>query len=120
MLIIASVENFNARIPVGWFPEEKITKTNVIISLKISYELEEITDNLSNVIDYQQMSLILQKSITQDYKLLEMFGQEIINACSSHFGHFSLQSISIEIKKPVILLSQVNSDFHVIFLEKKF
>lgn len=120
MLIIASVENFKSRIPVGWFLEERIIKTEVLISVNIGYEIETVFDNLDDVIDYQVIDEIIWNSSLKEVKLLEMLGQDIINQCLKRFSGFDLKHINIKIKKPVILLNGVDSDFHVIFLEKKF
>jgi dihydroneopterin aldolase len=120
MLIIASVENFKSRIPVGWFLEERTIKTEVLISVNIGYEIETVFDNLDGVIDYQVIDEIIWNSSLKEVKLLEMLAQDIINQCLNRFSVFDLKLINVKIKKPVILLNGVDSDFHVIFLEKKF
>lgn len=118
MLIIVKVNQFRLKVPVGFYPEERIIKTEVLIDVQIQYNREQIQDELVNVIDYQLIDEILLQHSKHEIKLLETLAENIISDLESTFKQFDIHKISIEITKPQILQSYSNNRNHQIFVEK--
>jgi dihydroneopterin aldolase len=118
MLIIVKVNQFRVKVPVGFYPEEREIKTEVLIDVQIRYNRENIQDKLDNVIDYQLIDEVLLRQKNVEIQLLETLAENIINELTFTFGVFDIQSIAVEITKPQILHSYSNNLNHQIFVEK--
>ena len=121
MLITISVNDQWALLPIGWFPEEIIVKTELFISASIVYKQTEIEDDLSKTIDYQYVSNEINHLKTVQFKLLETAGEYLIKKLYGELREkVDIQKITVEFKKLNIANSQTNSAFHGIFIEKSF
>lgn len=118
MLIIVKVNQFRLKVPVGFYAEERIVKTEVLIDVQIQYNRENIQDELVNVIDYQLIDEILLQHSNHEIHLLETLAENIISNLENTFKHHSIQKISVQITKPQILQSYSNNLNHQIFVEK--
>jgi dihydroneopterin aldolase len=118
MLIIVKVNQFRLKVPVGFYTEERIIKTEVLIDVQIQYNREHIQDNLANVIDYQLIDELLLQHSNHEIQLLETLAENIISNLETTFKQFDIQKISVQITKPQILQSYSNNLNHQIFVEK--
>jgi dihydroneopterin aldolase len=118
MLILVSVNDLRVRIPVGYYPEEIILKTDVLITVKVKYETQNINDDLDKTIDYQKIGEVTKQLAQTPFKLLETFSEKLIEQLVSIYGHLNLQSISVSIKKAHILESGLDAVSHEVFVEK--
>lgn len=118
MLILVSVNDLRVRIPVGYYPEEISLKTDVYITVKVKYAAKSINDDLNNTIDYQQIGDAVKKLALFSFKLLETFGEKLIEQLEVQFGHLPLHLISVSIKKMNILESGLDALSHEVFIEK--
>jgi dihydroneopterin aldolase len=120
MLIQVSVQNLKLFIPVGWFPEEIQTLTEVDVSLSVFYKSQENTnDELGDTIDYAALHEIIQKQTRQTFKLLETFGKSVITEIESNFNHVPLLQIRIRIQKPQILELGSNAEMQFVEITKE-
>jgi len=121
MLITVSVKDQWALLPIGWFPEEIIVKTELFISASIVYFQKKIEDDLSKTIDYQLISNEIVNLKNTHFKLLEMAGEYLINQLHLVLNEkVDIHKITVEIKKINIANSHINCAFHGIFVEKSF
>ena len=119
MLIQVSVNELDLQIPIGWFEEERIVKTRVLVSFHLEYQSQTINDELSNTIDYAAMHQLLKESIGE-YKLLETYGESVLNAAKTRFAHVHLVSGVIEITKSQILEKNSKSKSQIVKISKKY
>ena len=121
MLITISVKDQWALLPIGWFPEEIIVKTELFISTSIVYKQIEIEDDLSKTIDYQYVSNEINHLKTVQFKLLERAGEYLIKKLYRELREkVDIQKITVEFKKMNIANFHTNCAFHGIFIEKSF
>ena len=119
MLIQVSVNELDLQIPIGWFEEERIVKTRVLVSFHLEYQSKTINDELSNTIDYAVMHELL-KDCVGEYKLLETYGEKVLNTAKSRFSNIQLISGVIEITKSQILEKNSKSKSQVVKISKKY
>ena len=88
---------FNA--PIGWFPEERILKNDLLVSVYATYILSEKLngDELNATIDYMQLHKICEKVLKKEAKLLETAAQQIMDRALELFPQ--VQSLQVTIKK---------------------
>ena len=121
MLITVKVENQWILLPIGWYPEELTTKTELFVSVNVVYKVDQIYDDLSKTIDYQMISEKINDLKKQEFKLLEFAAHALMNSLEKMmFSGLDIQKIQIEFKKKNIAHSQVSTDFHSILVEKSF
>jgi len=121
MLITVSVKDQWALLPIGWFPEEIIVKTELFISASIVYFQTQIEDELSRTIDYQFISNEINNLKNVEFKLLETAGEFLIKKLFSELHEkVEIHKITVEFKKMNIANSHTNCAFHGIFIEKSF
>ena len=119
MLIQVSVNELDLQIPIGWFEEERIVKTRVLVSFHLEYQSKTINDELSNTIDYAVMHELL-KDCVGEYKLLETYGETVLNTAKSRFSNIQLISGVIEISKSQILEKNSKSKSQMVKISKKY
>src|SRR6056300_701667 len=119
MLIQVSVNELDLQIPIGWFDEERIIKTRVLVSLHLEYQSNRINDDLSNTIDYAEMHQLL-KDCVREYKLLETYGEVVLNAALDRFTNIQLTFGVIEITKKQILEGNSKSTSQVVKISRKY
>ena len=119
MLIQVSVNDLDLQIPVGWFKEERIVKTRVLVSFHLEYKSKEINDELSNTIDYSEMHELL-KDCAQEYKLLETYGEVVLKKAREKFTSIQLVSGIIEITKSQILEENSKSKSQMVKISRKY
>jgi len=120
MLILVEVSDFRCRAAIGWYPEERIIKTDLLITVQLKYRVDEINDELGNVIDYQEINNLLHALTKKEYKLLETLGEELINTSFEKFNGYAIYEISVEIVKPQIFNKNSDTKSHKVFLSKTF
>ena len=120
MLILVEVSNFRCRSAIGWYPEEREVKTDILISVIIKYKVIEINDNLQNVIDYQEINDILYSLTKREFKLLETMAEDIIKVTFDNFKSFAIHEIGVEIIKPQIFHKTSDTESHRVYLSKTF
>ena len=120
MLILVEVSDFRCRSAIGWYTEERIIKTDLLITVQLKYRVNEINDELSNVIDYQEINNVLHVLTKKEYKLLETLGEDLINTLFNKFNDYAIHEISIEIIKPQIFNKYSDTKSHKVFLSKSF
>lgn len=121
MLITINVTDQWVLLPIGWFPEEIITKTELLVSVSIAYIVDKIEDDLQKTIDYQYVSNQINALKHENFKLLETAGEFLINELYRELNEkVDIQKINVEFKKLNIANSQTNCAFHGIFIEKSF
>lgn len=121
MLITVKVENQWVLLPVGWYVEEQLSKTEFEVSVTVKYKSIKSEDELSQTIDYQSISheilLLKQKS----FKLIETAAEYLINQLESNlFNGLDIKYISVEFFKKNIAHENVSAKFHSILIEKAF
>jgi len=119
MLIQVSVNELDLQIPIGWFDEERIIKTRVLVSLHLEYQSNRINDDLSNTIDYAEMHQLL-KDCVREYKLLETYGEVVLKAALDRFTTIQLTFGVIEITKKQILEGNSKSASQVVKISRKY
>ncbi|MCH1543363.1 MAG: dihydroneopterin aldolase [Bacteroidia bacterium] len=119
MLIQVSVNELDLQIPIGWFDEERIIKTRVLVSLHLEYQSNTINDDLSNTIDYAEMHQLL-KDCVREYKLLETYGEVVLKAALDRFTNIQLTFGVIEITKKQILEGNSKSTSQVVKISRKY
>ena len=121
MLITINVKDQWVLLPIGWFPEEIIIKTELLVSVNIIYSVDKIEDNLEKTIDYQYVSNQINDLKNQSFKLLETAGEFLVNELYKELNDkVDIQKINVEFKKLNIANTHTNSSFHGIFIEKSF
>lgn len=121
MLITVKVENQWILLPIGWYPEELITKTELVISVTIEYQLDRIQDDLSNTVDYQLISEQILALKNKEFKLLEFAAQALLeNIENNLFRHVEIRNVFIEFKKKNIAHEGISAEFHTILVEKNY
>lgn len=121
MLITVKVENQWILLPIGWYPEEWITKTELEISVSVQYQLDQIQDDLSNTVDYQLISEEILALKNKQYKLLEYAAQALLeNLENKLFNEVDVIKVQIEIKKKNIAHASILANFHTILVEKNY
>ena len=119
MLIQVSVNELDLQIPIGWFDEERIIKTRVLVSLHLEYQSKTINDELSNTIDYSEMHQLL-KDCVREYKLLETYGEVVLDTALERFSNIQLTFGVIVIAKRQILEGNSKSTSQVVKISRKY
>ncbi len=120
MLILVEVSDFRCRSAIGWYAEERIIKTDLLITVQLKYRVNQINDELINVVDYQEINDLLHVLTKKEYKLLETLGEQLINSLSERFNEYEIHEISVKIEKPQIFNKNSDSKSHKVFLSKTF
>ena len=83
----------------GCFDEEQIIGTNFIIDLDIETDTSksEISDELTDTINYQEVYQLVKKEMEQNSKLLEHVGKRIISSLSTQFSE--IEKVKLKISK---------------------
>lgn len=121
MLITVKVEKQWVLLPIGWYLEEIMTKTEFEVSVVVKYNTSGIEDNLNQTIDYQQISneIVLLKNLK--FKLIETVAEHLIKQIELKlFNGLDIQYISVEFFKKNIAQQHVSTNFHSILIEKAF
>lgn len=103
MLILVSVKKYRINVPIGWYQEEIISKTELYVDVEIEYRTNNIEDDLTSTIDYAQIHKILKQVSRKHFRLLESFAQACMIQIKSDFGHLNLKYATITLEKPQIL-----------------
>jgi dihydroneopterin aldolase len=121
MLITVKVENQWSLLPIGWYTEELMTKTEFEVSVVVKYTSLAIEDDLSQTIDYQMISNEIKLLKQKTFKLIETAAEYLINQLESNlFNGLDIKYISVEFSKKNIAHENVSAKFHSILIEKAF
>lgn len=121
MLITVKVEKQWVLLPIGWYPEEQITKTEFEVSVTVKYKSLKSEDKLSQTIDYQSISREILNLKQKSFKLIETAAEYLINQLESNlFNGLDIENISVEFFKKNIAHDNVSAKFHSILIEKAF
>ncbi len=121
MLITVKVENQKILLPIGWYEEEQITKTELEISVLLKYQVNSIIDELDKTIDYQLISKLIGNLKLKQFKLLEFAANDLLESLERIlFNSVDIKHVQIEFKKKNIAQYNVSCDFHSILVEKSY
>jgi len=81
----------------GCFAEERIVGTHFLVDLSMEYDTSkaEISDNLEETIDYQEVYQLVKKEMEISSNLLEHVGRRIINSIENNFPQIGLIELEI-------------------------
>ncbi len=121
MLITVKVENQWILLPIGWYEEEQLTKTELEVSVMLKYEVNSIVDELDKTIDYQLISKLIGNLKLKKFKLLEYAANDLLESIERILCNgVDIKQAQIEFKKKNTAHNNVSCDFHSILVEKNY
>ena len=121
MLITVKVENQWALLPIGWYTEELMTKTEFEVSVVVKYTSLAIEDDLSQTIDYQMISNEIKLLKQKTFKLIEAAAEHLLKQIERHMiNGLDIQYIAVEFNKKNIAQENVSTKYHSILVEKTY
>jgi dihydroneopterin aldolase len=121
MLITVKVENQWALLPIGWYTEELMTKTEFEVSVVVKYTSLAIEDDLSQTIDYQMISNEIKLLKQKTFKLIETAAEHLLKQIERHMiNGLDIQYIAVEFNKKNIAQENVSTKYHSILVEKTY
>lgn len=85
---------------IGIYPHERIVNQNLFLDITIKYDFQNArkTENVDDTIDYAKLAeMVTDLGIKKQYQLIETYAED---AADLVLGNFSVNEISIKIKKP--------------------
>lgn len=82
-----NVKNLRLRTFIGFNPEEREKKQDVIINIKINYAIDNavLEDQLDSVLDYKHITKeVIEHVETGRFLLLEKLVADVLHICSRH------------------------------------
>ena len=121
MLITVKVENQWALLPIGWYTEELMTKTEFEVSVVVKYTSLAIEDDLSQTIDYQMISNEIKLLKQKTFKLIETAAEHLLKQIERQMiNGLDIQYIAVEFNKKNIAQENVSTKYHSILVEKTY
>ena len=121
MLITVKVEKQWILLPIGWYSEEQITKTEFEVTVIVKYNSLKIEDDLAQTIDYQEISDEILNLKNHSFKLIETVAEVLLKQLETKlFNGLDIRYISVEFTKKNIAQENVSTKFHSILIEKDF
>lgn len=99
-MAIAKIKNLALRTIIGFNPEEREKKQDIIINVEMDIESfkGESTDLAEDTVNYKGITKEIIKEVENtDYNLLEALVRHIINLIKAHEGVYSAK---VEVDKP--------------------
>lgn len=121
MLITVKVENQWALLPIGWYTEELMTKTEFEVSVVVKYTSLAIEDDLSQTIDYQMISNEIKHLKQKTFKLIETAAEHLIKQIERQMiNGLDIRYIAVEFNKKNIAQENISTKYHSILVEKTY
>lgn len=95
-----NIRNLRLRTLIGFNPEERVKKQDVILNIEIQYSIdnEVLQDNVDEALNYKVITKKVIKHVEQgQFLLLEKLVAEVLAICSEHP---SVRSSKVTIDKP--------------------
>ena len=78
--MIISLEGMKFHSPLGWYDEEQIIGSDIIIDLEVEINLAvQTNDQLTRTINYETLYEMSRKTAHKPFRLIETYCTEIIN-----------------------------------------
>ena len=97
---IINIRNLRLRTLIGFNPEERVKKQDVVLNIEINYTIdnEVLQDNVDEALNYKTITKKVIKHVEQgQFLLLEKLVSEVLAICSEHP---SVRSSRVTIDKP--------------------
>ena len=95
-----NIRNLRLRTYIGFNPEEKEKKQDIVLNISITYSISEaaLQDHVGKALDYKVITKqVIQHVETGRFLLLEKLVSDVLNICTSHRDVMSSQ---VTIDKP--------------------
>ena len=95
-----TISNLRLRTYIGFKPEERRKKQDVIVNITIKYAIDEsvLRDNVSSALNYKTITKKVIRHVEEGrFLLLEKLVADVLRICS---GHFSVDYARVTIDKP--------------------
>ncbi len=99
-----NIKNYQTKIILGIYPEEKTKPQKILISLKINFDAKKAiaTDDIEYTIDYDKIVLLLEKTCQEkSYNLIETLIAKIEKTLKKEFSF--IEKLWIKIIKSEII-----------------
>ncbi len=97
---IINISNLRLRTYIGFNPEEREKKQDVVINIEIKYALKEsvLDDDVENALNYKDITKqVIEHVENGHFLLLEKLVADVLEICSDHA---SVRSARVTIDKP--------------------
>lgn len=95
-----NIRNLRLRTLIGFNPDEKTKKQDVVLNIEIHYAIEDsvLQDQVDNALNYKTITKRVINHVEEGrFLLLEKLASDVLGICSDHP---SVQSSSVTIDKP--------------------
>lgn len=99
-LATISIKNLRLRTFIGFNPEERIKKQDVVLNIRISYKLNPsvLDDEVESALNYKTITKKVIRQVEEGrFLLLEKLVSDVLTTCSSHPD---VMHASVTIDKP--------------------
>ena len=86
---IINIRNLRLRTLIGFNPEERVKKQDVVLNIEIKYGIdnEVLKDNVKGALDYKVITKSVIRHVEQgQFLLLEKLVADVLAICSEHRG----------------------------------
>jgi len=97
---IINIKNLRLRTLIGFNPEERVKKQDVVLNIEIKYSIDTgvLQDNVDDALNYKVITKKVIKHVEQgQFLLLEKLVSDVLAVCSEHP---SVQFARVTIDKP--------------------
>jgi len=97
---IINIRNLRLRTLIGFNPEERVKKQDVVLNIEINYSIDNgvLQDNIDEALNYKVITKKVIEHVEQgQFLLLEKLVSEVLAICSEHP---SVRSSKVTIDKP--------------------
>ena len=97
---IINIRNLRLRTLIGFNPEERLKKQDVVLNIEINYGIDEqvLNDSIEDALNYKVITKKVIKHVEQgQFLLLEKLVSDVLAICSEHP---SVRSSKVTIDKP--------------------
>lgn len=97
-----SIEQMEFYAYHGCFREEQIIGTRFLVDLELEVDTKraEVSDDLAETVNYQEVYLLVKRQMEEKSKLLEHVGRRILDAIREEFPEVSSARIKISKMNP--------------------
>lgn len=95
-----NITNLRLRTLIGFNPEERVKKQDVVLNIEIAYTLSDaaLADQVEGVLNYKTITKKVIRHVEQgQFLLLEKLVADVVGICSRHDG---VQRARVTIDKP--------------------
>ena len=97
---IINIRNLRLRTLIGFNPEERVKKQDVVLNIEIRYAIDNavLQDNVDDALNYKVITKKVIEHVEQgQFLLLEKLVSDVLDICSAHP---SVRASSVTIDKP--------------------